>query len=140
MQRLSLVAGALAMILAGAASVRADDQADAKAIIEKALKAQGGADKADKNKTFSSKMKGKLHVMGLELDYSAMMHTQEPDRVRFEMDLTIMGKEFKVLQIFNKDKGWLKNNDMTMEMTKDMIASAKEQMYNSEVNRLKPVL
>ncbi len=63
-RKASFVLTACAVSLMAAATVRADDAADAKAVVEKAIKAMGGAEKLDQTKAFTSKMKGKVFVMG----------------------------------------------------------------------------
>ena len=125
---------------AGAVSaVCADDAADAKGIIEKAIKAMGGAEKLDKMQSYTSKMKGKVFVMGLDIDLKATS-TVSGDRMRIESDIEVMGMQIKQLQIFNKDQGWIVTNDMKMDMTDDMVASIKERVYSSRVGRLTPLL
>ena len=57
----SLVMG---LVLAAPALVRADDDAEMKALIEKAIKAHGGADKLNKQKATTMKFKGKIYAVG----------------------------------------------------------------------------
>jgi hypothetical protein len=116
--------------------VRADDQADAKAIIEKATKAHGGADKLANVKAFTSKMKGKVHVMGLDLDFTGSTAMQEPEKMRVEIESEVMGMKFTSLQVFNKDKAWASINGMTMELDKEAVAAFKEKLYLGDVGRL----
>jgi hypothetical protein len=119
-----------------ATAVRADESADAKAVIEKAIKAHGGLDKISKVKAVSMKMKGKLHLMGMDLDFTGASYLQDPDKLRNEVDLTIMGTEIKTAQIFNGDKGWATANGNTIELDKDQVAEAKEKMYSGGVGKL----
>jgi hypothetical protein len=128
------MSGAFVLMLAPAA--RADDQADAKAIIEKALKAHGGADKLGKIKAYTSKMKGKVHVMGLDLDFTGSTSVQEPDKMRVEIEAEVMGMKVTSLQVFNKDKAWVSVNGTTMELDKDAIEAFKEKLYLGEVGRM----
>jgi hypothetical protein len=125
----------LAAALAAPAAARADDQADAKAIIEQAIKAQGGPEKLEKSRTFSVKMKGKLHIMGMDLDITGASYT-EPKRIRNEAELEIMGKPIKTAQVFTETKGFVVVNDMTIDFDKDVVEAAKEKMYAAEVGRL----
>jgi outer membrane lipoprotein-sorting protein len=126
----------VAGLLAGGA-VRADDAAEVKAVLDKAVAAHGGADILTKYKAVSMHMKGKLHgVIGDSVDISGDAASQLPDRLRFEMSVSVMGMDFKITQILNGDKGWVALNDKVMEMTKEQLAEAKEQMYVSNVTRL----
>ena len=130
----------LAVTLIVGTAVRADDAADAKSLVEKAIKASGGAEKLDKTKSVTTKIKGKITVMGMDLDLKATTTTEEPDRMRSEADVEFMGNQIKQLQIVNKDKGWLVVGDMNLDATKEMLESAKETFYASYVGRLTPLL
>ena len=123
-------------LLAGGA-VRADDAADVKAVLDKAIAAQGGADNLAKYKAVSMHIKGKLHgVIGDSVDVTGDIATQVPDRMRFEMAVTVMGMDFKFTQVLNGDKGWIVLQDKVMDITKEQMAEAKEQMHVGEVTRL----
>jgi outer membrane lipoprotein-sorting protein len=126
----------VAGLLAGGA-VRADDAADVKAVLDKAIAAHGGADNLTKYKAVSMHVKGKLHgVIGDSVDVMGDISSQLPDRLRFEMAVSVMGMDFKITQVVNGDKGWVALNDKVMEMTKEQMAEAKEQMHVGAVTRL----
>jgi hypothetical protein len=126
----------VAGLLAGGA-VRADDAADAKAVLDKAIAAHGGADNLAKNKAVTMQIKGKLHGVAADgVDFTGDIASQLPDRLRFAMDLTVMGTDLKITQVVKGDKGWLAVNGMVMELSKEQMAEAKEQMYVAGVTRL----
>jgi outer membrane lipoprotein-sorting protein len=126
----------VAGLLAGGA-VRADDAADVKAVLDKAIAAHGGADNLTKYKAVSMHIKGKLHgVIGDSVDVTGEIASQLPDRLRFEMSLTVMGTDLKITQVVKGDKGWVAVNDMIMELTKEQMAEAREQMHVAGVTRL----
>src|SRR5262245_48507259 len=77
----------LAVLLAAAGGVRADE-ADAKAIIEKAIKATGGAEALKKFTAESVKTKGKFYGMGEGIDYTAEASYQFPGKMRIEVEGT----------------------------------------------------
>jgi negative regulator of sigma E activity len=82
-------------------------------------------------------MKGKLHgVVGETVEMTADLSSQLPDRQRLESSVTVMGMDFKITQVVKGDKGWVGLNDKIMEMTKEQMAEAKEQMYVGGVTRL----
>ena len=68
MRRIVCLAAALVVLTAGAA--RAEEKADSKAVIEKAIKAAGGEEKLAKFKAATFKMKGKWYGMGDGIDYT----------------------------------------------------------------------
>jgi hypothetical protein len=128
------LSGALILLLAPA--VRADDEADAKAILAQAIKAQGGADKLAAIKATITKGKGKVHVNSMDLDYTSTSSIQGTEKLRIEIDTEVMGMKFTILQIFNKDKGWISVGGMTMDADKDTLQEFKEQMYAQDVAHL----
>lgn len=128
----------VAGLLAGGAA-RADDAADVKAILDKAIAAHGGADHLAKNKAVSMQIKGKLYALGDGVDFTGEIASQLPDRVRFEMSLTVMGTNLKIKSVAKGDKGWVAVNDMVMEMSKEQMAESREQMHVAAVTRLVPL-
>jgi len=134
---LSVACAAAVLILAPAA--RADDK-DARAIIEKAIKANGGADKIDKVKAVVVKGKGTVHVMAMDLDFTSVNSSQDADKMRVEVDVTVMGMDFKTVQIFNKDKAWSGVNGTFTELPKEAVEEFQEKMHGSRVGRLTPLL
>jgi hypothetical protein len=131
MRKLVYAAGWL-VLFAGA--VRADD-AEAKAIVEKAIKAHGGAEVLNKFQAISVKEKGKFYGMGAAFDYTLEMQYQAPDKERLE----IRGENFKFVQVVNGDKGWRGINEAPKAMDKDELAEAREELYASNVGRLTPL-
>jgi outer membrane lipoprotein-sorting protein len=125
----------VAGLLAGGA-VRADDAAEVKAVLDKAIAAHGGADHLAKNKAVTMQIKGKIHAIGDGVDFTGDIASQLPDRLRFEMSLTVMGTDLKIKQVVKGDKGWVAVNDTVMELTKEQMAETREQMHVAAVTRL----
>ena len=124
-----LLGGTLAalVVLGSAAGVRADDK-EVRALLDKAIKAHGGAEKLDKYQAATLKLKGKITIMGMDLDFTGDVAEQLPDKIRSEITLDIQGKQVKVVEVLNKGKGWYSADGKTMDMTKEMLAEAREQM------------
>lgn len=134
MRALLTFAAVVCLVLPAAA--RADEQADLQKIIDKAIKAHG-ADKAPKDKKAATfKLKGMVHVMAMDLDFTAEFATQEPDKFRSVQELTVMGQEFKILTVLNGDKGWVSVAGNTQELGKDALEAAKEEFYAGKVTDL----
>src|SRR5262245_23081717 len=137
MRRNLCVTLAVALLFAGAGLVRADGEADARQVIDKAIKAQGGADKLAKLKAHTFKMKGKYYGMSAEgVDYKGEWSIQQPDKFRMEIDVEVMGQTFKVIHVINGDKGWNRMMDMTKEMDKEELDEHKEELYATRVSYL----
>ena len=125
----------VAGLLAGGAA-RADDAADVKAVLGRAVAAHGGAGHLAKSKAVTMRIKGKVYPAGDGVDYTGDIAPQLPDRMRFEMSLTVMGTGLKIKTVVKGDKGWVAVNDMVMEMSKEQIAEPREQMHVAAVTRL----
>jgi hypothetical protein len=139
MRRVLVLAAAslfcFALLVAG--PVRADDKAELKAVIDKAVKAHGGEANLLKYKASSWKGKGKVHVMG-GIDWTGEWYEVNDAKLRFSLDMEVMGMALKTVQVINDDKGWLKvtvggNDVLDMEMTKEMIDEAKEEFYAGRI-------
>jgi hypothetical protein len=87
---------------------RADDQAEMRKVIDRAIKAHGGADKLGKFKAATLKMKGKFYGMSADgFDYTGEFATSGLDKSRMEITMDIMGTEVKFLRVVNGNKGWI---------------------------------
>jgi outer membrane lipoprotein-sorting protein len=130
---------AAGVIVAISGLVRADEQADAKAIVDKAIKAQGGAEKLAKAKAASSKSKGKFYGFGDAIDYTLESSTQPPDKLRNEIQGEAMGNKFSFIQVIQGDKGWNSANGTTEELSEEQLKEGKENLYANWVALLHPI-
>jgi hypothetical protein len=110
-----------------AAPVRADDQAEIKALLDKAIKASGGEEKLAKAKGTVSKIKGKWYGMGEGIPYTGEISIQ-PNQKRFEVNAEAGDMKFKFVQVIDGDKGWKQLNNDTTDMEKEAIAEVKEEL------------
>ena len=127
MRRILLIA--LIVGLATAGATRAADADDPKAIIDKAIQAAGGEAKLTKYQGVVAKMKGQFHGMGAAIDFSGELTTQHPQKMRFAIDMDVMGMKFTFLQIYNGKEGWISLNGMAQEMDKDALEEAREGIH-----------
>jgi outer membrane lipoprotein-sorting protein len=134
--RYAVVAG---FVLAIGAPVRADDAADAKAIIEKAVKAHGGQDKLDKFTGVTVKFKGTFHGMGEGIPMSGEVTSQGPDKQRVDIEVEAGGMKIPIVAIVAGDKGWEKIGKDVKETDKDKLAESREQTYAAWVSTLAPL-
>jgi outer membrane lipoprotein-sorting protein len=139
MRRFVCLATALVVVAAGAA--RADEKADSKAVIEKAIKAVGGEEKLAKFNSATFKMKGKWYGMGEGIDYTGEVAVQVPDKTRIKIDTGAGDMKFTFIRVVNGDKVWSKlNNDTTEVDDKDQVKEAKEELYADRVKSLLPLV
>jgi hypothetical protein len=130
---------AFGVAVAVTAPARADDAADAQALVEKAIKAQGGRDKLDKFAGHITKFKGSFHGMGQAIPITGEISTQGKDKFRMDAEVEAGGMKFQFVTVYSGDKGWTKMGDKTLDMDKDQLASAAEQTYAAWVESLTPL-
>jgi hypothetical protein len=129
-----LLGFAVSLVLAGL--VRADEQADLRAVIEKGITARGGADNLGKYKAATWKGKGKFYGLGDALDYTGDWSVQYPGQNRTVIEFEFNGMKFQRIGVVNGDKGWVKLNDNLEEMDKEALAEEKAQSYAGLVSNL----
>src|SRR5438105_3170264 len=130
-----IVAGLIVACLAlpGLSSGYAEDQPEARAIIDKAVQATGGKEKLTKLKGLVFNMKGKVSVMGTDITFTAEASVQMPDKMRMQFDGDFMGNKFSRLQVVNGKKAWVSMGGNTMDMPEEEFANNKEEMYSDLV-------
>jgi hypothetical protein len=130
------LAAALALAVPAA---RADEQADLQKVIDKAIKAGGGAENLGKYKASTFKMKGKFYGMGDGIDYTGEVAQQQPDKSRFQIDGEINNMKVTFFtRVTDGKKIWVKRiNEETKEVTdKEEVAEAKESVHTERVTTL----
>jgi hypothetical protein len=118
--------------------LRADDAAEARLIVERAIKV-AGLEKFAKDTGNTIKGKGTLSLMGAMIPFTMTGYFQLPDRSRAEIQIDVMGQQIEIVNVFNKDKGWVKIADNVIEMSQDQIDEAKDSMHNTIVTSLLPL-
>jgi hypothetical protein len=133
---------AAALALAAPVVARADDQADLRKVIDKAIKAAGGEENLTKYKGETFKMKGKFYGMGEGVPYTAEFAVQLPDKSRVQVDGDLNGQKVNFfVRVNDGKKVWMKRiNQETAEVTdKDELAEVKEDAYTERVSSLVPL-
>jgi hypothetical protein len=120
----SLAAGLLFFLPVGA---RAQDET--KAIIDKAIKAHGGAEKLTKERAAQTKSKGTLSVAGMDLPFTEETFVHS-GRLKSVLQLEAGGQTFNVITVFNGEKAWVKDpTGNTMELDGKLLEETKEAVY-----------
>jgi hypothetical protein len=126
MRRLLFGFAAAAFLLGTAPLTSA--QEDPRAVIDKAVKAYGGAEKLAKIKALQTKASGTIDLAGgIKFEQEAMI--QLPDRMKDRMQMEVMGQQVAVTTVYDGTKGWLKVNDMVMDMDENLLELMKEATY-----------
>jgi hypothetical protein len=113
-----LVAG---LLLAAAGPARADDQADMRALVDKAIKAAGGQAKLKKLAAMTWKAKGTAHVDNRDIELTMEASMQGPDQGRLDISVVECGRTASVGLVLNKDKGWFKAPNRTDVVPKHLL-------------------
>ena len=96
------VLGLAVAALAAAPAARADDAANE--VVKKAIAAHGGADVLNKYKAGTSKMKGDMTVLGMDLEFTGDLAYELPDKYKMTILTEIAGQKHTVVQVVNGSK------------------------------------
>jgi hypothetical protein len=123
-----------ALLLTGLAAglgtqARAEGGKDAGAIIDKAIKAMGGAEKLGAVKAATWKSKGTIAIGGEDNKFTSQTTFQGHDHFRNEFNGEFGGNPISGAVILAGDKGWVKFGDMITEMDKDAVGNQKHNLY-----------
>lgn len=130
---LALLAGVA--VLFGTAPAKAADEP--KDIIEKAIKAHGGADVLLKYKATQAKNKGKIDIPGVgEVEFTQENATMQPDKLKESLELTVAGQKVSVLTLVNGDKAVIEVNGKEIDIPDAAKDALKDLGYMMKVGRL----
>jgi negative regulator of sigma E activity len=118
----------LAMTSSIAIPVRADEK-EAKATIDKAIKAMGGEEKLTGIKAFSAKGKGQIALEGNDYDFTFEMTTKGIDQYRSSYEVEVDGKKFDGVTVLDGDKGWKKEAGEVKKLDGEALAVEKRNAY-----------
>lgn len=120
---------AVCLMLGTSSPARADAQADARAIVEKAVKAMGGQEKLARLNTCTLKGKGSIDA-GQQATFTEEASLRWPDYYHFDIDFDFGGQKIKEVFVIAGNKGWIKiNEDINMEMPAELLATMKDYFY-----------
>jgi hypothetical protein len=119
-----------AVLLSGlAATARAADEQDTKAILDKAIKALGGEARLSKTKASQVKLKGTITFMGGDNEVSIQSTTQGLNHHRAAFAGDFGGNKVEGVTVIAGDKGWRSFNGNTMELDAEHLANEKRNLY-----------
>lgn len=127
--RSGLRAGTLTALLLLPALARADDAADCKTIVEKAITAAGGADKL----TQLTAATWRTRSSSAEKNSKATLAGQLPDKFRAESDADANGKVVHRVRVLNGDQGWVQTDGKTEPMSPAAVAASKLTFYHKSL-------
>ncbi len=116
---------ALGVWLIGSAALRADERAEAVALLDKAIQASGGAEKVARLANLVWKAKGTVSdgaEIGVGLDWT----TQGIEKHRTEVEINAGGNTNRLVLVFHTDKGWIVANNRTIDAPKELLPTGRE--------------
>jgi hypothetical protein len=116
--------------------VRAQD--DARAIVAKAIKAQGGEEKLSKIRAGKSKLRGTYFEGGNEFPLTVEEMFALPNRIK--ISITMKTRGLNILEVVDGEKGWIGINGKVTEATPAQLDRMKQQVYLNRVTWLTPLL
>lgn len=116
-------------------------QEEFKAIIAKAVKAHGGAEKlaAVEKKGIELKSKGVIHLMGV-ITYTGESFVQMPGKFREVLQMDINGTPVTQTVVLNDGKCWINVNGMNVDLGDTLTKEMKEEMHARRAMSLLPLL
>jgi hypothetical protein len=138
MRRVRMALGVF-MGLMAAGTVRADDEARIKAVLDRALEAHGGRDRLTRFQGNTFTVQGKVQHSGQDVEFKGSWKSQLPECLRVDVQVPFMGIAFSYSQVFHGDSSWNGLNENVLEMAKPVRAEACEQAWAYNLARLTPL-
>jgi outer membrane lipoprotein-sorting protein len=130
---------AVGLLFAGGAA-GADDQPDAKTLLDKAIKAMGGQAKLANLNTVSAKAKITGSPGGQEITVDIDGLWQGMNQYRADANVQEGGNNFRGVLVFNGDKGWIKKGDNTKDAPDGVVPFIQNIFYAGRMPQLLPAL
>jgi hypothetical protein len=135
MRNVFLLCTGLCVALAVPSQARAQD-AECRAIIDKALQAQGGAEKIESLKAFIAKAKGNIRFMEMNLDFTLEAYAQLPTKSKALINLSINGMQIEIVQAFDGNKGWTSALGQVKDAEKEEVDEHNAMVHVESVTNL----
>jgi hypothetical protein len=134
-----LLFGSLAVALVLGFVPGAFAQDEVKSIIEKAVKAHGGAERINKLKCVQTKSKGKLELLG-GIEMTQEVSIKYTGKFREVADMEIAGQKVRVISVFDGSKASITANGQAVEVTDKIMEEFREGAHALKVARLTNLL
>lgn len=128
---------AAGLLLALAWHGRAQED-EARALLERGIRALGGEERLLKYQAGRIKTKGRLEIMG-GLDTTQDTVYQLPNKFRQVMELDINNQKITIVTAFDGKKGAIEVNGMKLPSDEKIMQALKEGAYQAQIGRLVPL-
>jgi hypothetical protein len=131
--------GLAAAALLAAAPARADERADALAVIDKAVEAHGGEKALTKAQAVVRRATGLMAILDKDVPFADELTAQLPDRFRLDLEAGQGGQKVRVLLVFNGAKGWQSTGGAVSELAPERLKELREDGYARWLTTLVPL-
>jgi hypothetical protein len=139
MRLITICAVAITLFLQPPAHSQAQDEA--RAIVNRAIKAMGIDKDSDDFKGMRMKSKGTLEIMGMTLNISQSVTIRYPNQFRESVELDVNNMKVPVVTVFDGKQGWVEvNGQVAMKFDDKINGEMKEVASLIRMSRLKPLL
>src|SRR5262249_13050550 len=110
----------------------------ARGAVEKAIKAQGGADKVARLRVMRIKLEGTMSLVPGQPAVPFVLEDwwQMPDQYKTTCQFELAGKKVQQTQALDGETGWMQFDGVTQDMPKEAAAEMREQKYAEDLDRL----
>ena len=110
----------------------------ARAIVEKAIQAQGGEANVAKLRTMRIKVEGTTALIPGQPDLPFTIEDtwQMPKRYKTTSTFRLMGRQLIQTQVLDGDRGWIRIDGQSQDLPKEAITEMSEQKYAEDLDRL----
>src|SRR5437868_11993306 len=108
---------ALILLFVQGSAARSADREAALALIDRAIRAHGGADALQRAQTFTRTGAGVMYLPDKTTPFKDEWAAQLPDRIRANIDLGGVA----IIVVVNGDKGWQNTGGASMDLPKERL-------------------
>jgi hypothetical protein len=115
---------------------RTPAQDNTQALIDKAIKAHGGAEKLDKMKAFKAKMQGVVETPKGPATFTQELSAVASGKVKEVMEMAVSNQKLIQVTVFNGINGWISRNGNRVDMDKRILGEVKDGIYRMNLARI----
>lgn len=124
--RAPLFVGAILLLVSAIGPLRADDQAEGRKVLDRAIQAMGGEAEVKKLATVQFKVRGQAKVGGMDLMLTLEGTQRNTDQMRMDVMVEVNNMPQQLLFVLNKDKAWIKTGERVNDLPKDAVLGIKQ--------------
>lgn len=113
---------------------------EARAIVERAIKAAGGADQLSRLRQVRARVKGSSELHGRSVTFTATIVLHLPGRYKNDARIVDAGRTLTLITVVNGDRAWTALDGTTQPLDGTALEERKEEAYASEIELLTPLL